>query len=139
MLLLTVEKVAYDAGGQRAVILLKHAPSERFLPILVGPLEGAAIAMAIEGFEPPRPQTHDLLKLILDRLGATVTGVLIDDVREDTFFAQITLTSGDQTVVEVDSRPSDAVALALRARAPIHALERVLDLAGVTVDPGQIH
>jgi bifunctional DNase/RNase len=138
MLDLTVDRVAYDASGQRAVVLLKHAATERFLPILVGPLEGAAIAMAIEGFDPPRPQTHDLLKLILDRLGAKVSGVLIDDVRDETFFAQITLTLGSETI-EVDSRPSDAIALALRAKAPIRALGRVLDVAGVTVDPGQVH
>jgi len=135
---LTVDKVAYDASEQRAIILLRHEESERYLPILVGPLEAAAIAMAVEGFEPPRPQTHDLLKLILDKLGATVTGILIDDVRDDTFFAQITLSYGGK-VIEVDSRPSDAMALALRSKAPIRALERVLDVAGVTADSGQVH
>jgi uncharacterized protein len=138
MVELTVERVAYDASEQRAIILLRHQDSDRYLPILVGPLEAAAIAMAIEGFEPPRPQTHDLLKLILDRLGATVTGVLIDDVRDDTFFAQISLATQGK-VIEVDSRPSDAMALALRYKAPIRALERVLDVAGVTADPGQVH
>lgn len=138
MVELTVDKVAYDASEQRAIILLRHEESERYLPILVGPLEAAAIAMAVEGFEPPRPQTHDLLKLILDKLGATVTGILIDDVRDDTFFAQITLSYGGK-VIEVDSRPSDAMALALRSKAPIRALERVLDVAGVTADSGQVH
>lgn len=71
-------------------------------------------------------------------MGYTITGILIDDVRDDTFFAQITLVSGE-TVVEVDSRPSDAIALALRAKAPITALERVLDLAGVTAEEGPVH
>jgi len=138
MVELTVDRVAYDTGQQRAIILLRHEESERYLPILVGPLEAAAIAMAIEGFEPPRPQTHDLLKLILDKLETTVTGILIDDVRDETFFAQISMSMGD-SVVEVDSRPSDAIALALRCKAPIRALERVLDVAGVTADQDQVH
>jgi uncharacterized protein len=138
MVELTVDRVAYDTQQQRAIVLLRHKESERYLPILVGPLEASAIAMAIEGFEPPRPQTHDLLKLILDRLGVKVSGILIDDVRDETFFAQISLTSGE-TVVEVDSRPSDAIALALRAEAPIKALERVLDVAGVSADQGPVH
>lgn len=135
---LTVDRIAYDTQQQRAIILLRHSESERYLPILVGQTEASAIALAIEGFDPPRPQTHDLFKLVLDRLGYTITGILIDDVRDDTFFAQITLTSGE-TVVEVDSRPSDAIALALRAKAPIKALERVLDVAGVSAEHGQVH
>ncbi len=138
MVELTVDRIAYDSQHQRAIILLRHKESERYLPILVGQLEAGAIAMAIEGFDPPRPQTHDLFKLVLDRLGYAISGILIDDVRDDTFFAQITMVSGE-TVVEVDSRPSDAIALALRAKAPIKALERVLDVAGVTPDEGQVH
>lgn len=135
----TVDRIAYDTQHQRAIILLKHAESERYLPIIVGPLEAGAIAMAVEGIEPPRPQTHDLFIQVLERLGVKVTGVLIDDVRDDTFFAQVSLLKDSSGVVEIDSRPSDAIALALRARAPITVLERVLDLAGVTADPGPVH
>lgn len=138
MVELTVDRVAYDTQHQRAIILLKHGESERYLPIIVGLLEAGAIAMVIEGVAPPRPQTHDLLKLVLDRLEVTVNEVLIDDVRDETFYAQISLTAGEK-VVEIDSRPSDAIALALRAKAPIRTMERVLDLAGVTADHGQVH
>jgi hypothetical protein len=94
--------------------------------------------LALQGVEPPRPQTHDLLKQILDRLGVSVAGVLIDDVRDETFFAQISL-STPNGLVEIDSRPSDAIALAVRAKAPIRALERVLDVAGVSADEGPVH
>jgi hypothetical protein len=138
MVELTVDRIAYDTHHQRAIILLKHADTERYLPIVVGPLEAGAIALAVEGLEAPRPQTHDLLKQILDRLEVAVNEVLIDDVRDETFFAQISLTSGGK-VVEIDSRPSDAIALALRAKVPIRTLERVLDLAGVTAEHGQVH
>ncbi|MDP2872805.1 MAG: bifunctional nuclease family protein [Bacillota bacterium] len=138
MIEVTVDRIAYDTQHQRAIVLLKHADSERYLPIIVGPLEAGAIAIAVEGIEPPRPQTHDLLKQILDRLNIKVAGVLIDDVRDETFFAQISLLDKDR-VVEIDSRPSDAIALALRARVPISVLERVLDLAGVAADAGPIH
>jgi len=138
MVELTVDRVAYDTHHQRAIILLKHGDSERYLPIIVGPLEAGAIAMAIEGVTPPRPQTHDLLKQVLDQLEVTVNEVLIDDVREETFYAQISLNAGGK-VVEIDSRPSDAIALALRAKVPIRTMERVLDLAGVTADHGQVH
>jgi uncharacterized protein len=138
MIEVTVDRIAYDTQNQRAIILLKHADSERYLPIIVGPLEAGAIAIAVEGIEPPRPQTHDLLKQVLDRLDVRVTGVLIDDVRDETFFAQISLMVEDR-LVEIDSRPSDAIALALRARVPISVLERVLDLAGVSADSGPVH
>ena len=138
MVELKVYRVAYDTEQQRAMVLLQHKDSERYLPILVGPLEAAAIAMVLEGLEPPRPQTHDLLKAILEKLSAEVTGILIDDVRDDTFFAQISIKTTDE-VIEIDSRPSDAIALALRAKVPIRALERVLDLAGVAADQGQVH
>ncbi len=138
MIEVTVDRIAYDTQHQRAIVLLKHADSERYLPIIVGPLEAGAIAIAVEGIEAPRPQTHDLLKQILDRLNIKVAGVLIDDVRDETFFAQISLLDKDR-VVEIDSRPSDAIALALRARVPISVLERVLDLAGVAADAGPIH
>jgi len=138
MVELIVDKVAYDTQHQRAIVVLRDSASLRYLPIIVGPTEASAIAMAIEGIEAPRPQTHDLLKQILDRLDVAVTGVLIDDVRDDTFFAQISMTRGE-SLYEVDSRPSDAIALALRAKVPIRALPRVLDLAGIPVEDEHVH
>ena len=138
MVELTVHRVAFDAQSNQAIVILRDSTGQRFLPIVVGPAEGTAIAMAVEGVEAPRPQTHDLVKLILDRLGVTVTGVLIDDMRDDTFLAQIAMRSGD-ALLEIDARPSDAIAIALRAQAPIRALAKVLDLAGIQADEGQVH
>jgi hypothetical protein len=138
MVELTVARVAYEAGSDHAVVLLHDSAGGRLLPILVGQAEGGAIALAMEGIEPPRPQTHDLLKQMLDRLGVSVASILIDDVRDETFFAQISLSTANG-LLEIDSRPSDAIALALRARAPIRALERVLEVAGVSADEGQVH
>ena len=138
MVELEVVRVAYEAGGDHAVVLLHDGAGGRVLPILVGQSEGGAIALALQGVEPPRPQTHDLLKQILDRLGVSVAGVLIDDVRDETFFAQISL-STPNGLLEIDSRPSDAIALAVRAKAPIRALERVLEVAGVSADEGPVH
>ncbi|HEY3314859.1 MAG TPA: bifunctional nuclease family protein [Bacillota bacterium] len=130
MIELKVERVGFDLENQQAVIILKSTQDDRLLPIWVGALEGNAVAMMVEGIEPPRPMTHDLLKNLLDLCGAAVTMVLIDDLRDGTFFAQITLKVGNETK-EIDSRPSDSVALALRAKAPIYASEMVLELAGV--------
>lgn len=138
MVELTVHRVAFDTQSNQAIVILSDPAGQRFLPIVVGPAEGTAIVMAVEGVEAPRPQTHDLLKLILDRLGVTVTGVLIDDMRDDTFLAQIAMRSGE-ALIEIDARPSDAIAVALRFKAPIRALAKVLDVAGVTPDEGQVH
>lgn len=137
MIDLSVARVVHDAEHQAVVVVLHDAAGGRFLPIMVGQAEGSAIAVALQGVEAPRPQTHDLFMQVLGRLGATLTGVLIDDVRDDTFLAQIALNTRDG-VIEVDARPSDAVALALRAKAPIRAMERVLDMAGVIPDEGPV-
>jgi len=125
-----VERVGFDLENQQAVIILKEVGSDRLLPIWVGALEGNAVAMVIEGIQAPRPMTHDLMKNLLDLLGVTVTMVIIDDLRDGTFFAQIAMKVGDETR-EIDARPSDAVALAIRAKAPIYASEMVLEMAGI--------
>lgn len=130
MIEVKVERVGFDLENQQAVIILKSTQDDRLLPIWVGAIEGNAVAMMLEGIEPPRPMTHDLMKSLLDLCGAAVTMVLIDDLRDGTFFAQMTLKIGNETK-EIDSRPSDSVALALRAKAPIYASEMVLELAGV--------
>jgi bifunctional DNase/RNase len=130
MKLMKVERIGIDVGSHQAVVLLRETEGDRVLPIWVGALEANAIAMSLENVSLPRPLTHDLTIAIIQLLGATVTSVLVDDVRDGTFFAQITLTQGD-TVKELDSRPSDAIALALRTGAPIYATEKVLAGAGV--------
>ncbi len=111
-------------------LLLKEVEGNRRLPILIGTFEAQAIALELENIHPPRPLTHDLLKILLDNLGATLINVVITELRDNTFFAKIVLEVSALTN-EIDCRPSDAIALALRANAPIFVSESVLDSAGV--------
>ena len=116
-----------STGGAYA-ILLKEMNGSRRLPIIIGAFEAQAIALEIEGIKPPRPLTHDLLKNFLDNVGATVIEVLIDELRENTFYAKIILEMSTLTN-EIDARPSDAIALAVRAQSPIYVSESVMDAA----------
>ena len=116
-----------STGGAYA-ILLREIGAARRLPIIIGAFEAQAIALEIEGIKPPRPLTHDLLKQLIDNLGATIIEVIIDELRENTFFAKIVLEVSGLTN-EVDARPSDAIALAVRARAPIYVSETVMEAA----------
>jgi bifunctional DNase/RNase len=116
-----------STGGAYA-ILLKEVNGFRRLPIIIGAFEAQAIALEIEGIKPPRPLTHDLLKQVIDNLGATVMEVLIDELKENTFYAKIILEVSTLTN-EIDSRPSDAIALAVRAQVPIYVAESVMKVA----------
>lgn len=116
-----------STGGAYA-ILLKEMNGSRRLPIIIGAFEAQAIALEIEGIKPPRPLTHDLLKNFLDNVGAVVVEVLIDELRENTFYAKIILEMSTLTN-EIDARPSDAIALAVRAQSPIYVTESVMDAA----------
>jgi hypothetical protein len=107
------------------VLLREQAGERRVLPIYIGPEEARAIALALEGVSTPRPMTHDLLSDMLGAVEVTVVSITVTDLRESTFFAEIELQSGERTV-RVSSRPSDAVALAVRVDAPIFASEEVL-------------
>jgi len=116
-----------STGGAYA-ILLKELEGHRRLPIIIGAFEAQAIALEMEGIKPPRPLTHDLLKQITDNLGAIVNEVIIDELKENTFFAKIILEVSGLTQ-EIDARPSDAIALAVRAEAPIYVAASVMDAA----------
>lgn len=116
-----------STGGAYA-ILLKEINGSRRLPIIIGAFEAQAIALEIEGIKPPRPLTHDLLKNIIDNMGAGIIEVLIDELRENTFYAKIILEVSALTN-EIDARPSDAIALAVRAQAPIYVSEIVMNSA----------
>lgn len=118
-----------SASGAYA-LLLKEVYGNRRLPILIGQFEAQAIALELENIHPPRPLTHDLLKLIIENLGGSVQEVVITELRENTFFAKIVLEVSSMTN-EIDSRPSDAIALAIRSNAPIFVSEAVMDLASV--------
>lgn len=130
--LVEVQSVLLDPRAGSPVLLLVDKQTSKVLPVWVGPNEAKSIAMELEGMSAPRPQTHDLLKRVLDLLDARLERVVITDLREDTYFAVLVLRSGSRRW-EVDSRPSDAVALALRCRSPIY-VSRVLQEKGAFVD-----
>ena len=119
-----------STGGAYA-ILLKEVNGNRRLPIIIGAFEAQAIALEIEGIKPPRPLTHDLLKNLIDNLGATVLEVVIDELKDNTFYAKIIIDVATLTN-EIDSRPSDAIALAVRTEVPIYVAESVLQTAAFT-------
>ena len=123
-----IKGLMLDPSSNIPIVILRDTESQLFLPIWIGVFEANAIALRIEGVEPPRPMTHDLLRLVLEQLGASVEKIVISDLRESTFFALIHLRQGGQSVA-VDARPSDAIALALRTEAPIYVLRSVLDTA----------
>jgi bifunctional DNase/RNase len=130
MIRVTVDSIRVSLLTQHRVVVLREADSRRYLPIWIGAFEADAIATALQGHEPQRPMTHDLLKTVFGELGATVSYILITDMQESTFFARIVVEQGNHTI-EIDSRPSDAVALAVRVEAPIFVEEHVFDQAGV--------
>lgn len=117
-----------DPSSNVPIVILRDNQSQLFLPIWIGVYEANAIALKIEGVEPPRPMTHDLLRLVLDRLEARVEKIVISDLQESTFFAVIHVEHAGKSL-GIDARPSDAIALALRTEAPIFVLQSVLDKA----------
>ena len=117
--------VSYDMVGKQPIVLLKTADGKRFLPIWIGPNEASAIMTKLQGGEPPRPMTHDLLQSIVEELGGAVVRIAVTELRENTFYALITLRCNGREV-EIDSRPSDAIALAVRVDAPIFAADDVI-------------
>ncbi len=125
--------ISFDVIGKQPIILLKTADANKFLPIWIGHQEAAAILMRLQGTELPRPMTHDLMTSIISQLDAEVLRVTVTELRENTFYALLTLRlAGDE--VEVDSRPSDALALAVRTNAPIFAAERLIEDNAVEFD-----
>jgi bifunctional DNase/RNase len=121
----SVKSVLPDPSTESQIVLLEEEGTARTLPIWVGMIEGNAIRVAVERSASPRPLTHDLLQHILDRLRATVKRVVVHDVRDNTFYAAIDLAVDDREIT-LDARPSDAIALALRARVPIYARRELL-------------
>lgn len=119
------------ATGGAFILLLKEIYGNRRLPIIIGQFEAQAIGYELEGMKPPRPMTHDLLKTMIENLGATVTEVVINLLKDNTFYAKIVLDISSLTN-EIDARPSDAIALALRVNAPIYVSEEVMAKAGFT-------
>jgi bifunctional DNase/RNase len=134
MIEMTIKGLTVDPITNMPIVILKDKEGKRALPIWVGVFEANAIALQIENIETPRPMTHDLLRNIITDLDGSVDRVVVNDLKDNTFYAVIHLTVRGERVA-VDSRPSDAIALALRTRAPILVEESVIDNAK-TVDFG---
>jgi hypothetical protein len=128
---MTVRGIALDPITNMPIIILKDTDEKKALPIWVGIFEANAIALELEKVSTPRPMTHDLIKNILDGLGINVRQVVVNDLKDNTFFAVIEL-NANSSVVNIDSRPSDAIALALRVNAPIYVTEKVVAQAKQT-------
>jgi len=127
---MVVERVGVMEIDYQPVIILKEKGGELYLPIWIGPLEANAISVVLEGIEMPRPLTPDLLCSILDRMGVSVDYIVINDLKNNTFYANISA-NANWVQMEIDARPSDAIAIALRVRAPIYVEKSVLDKAGI--------
>src|SRR5579883_2246468 len=136
MIEMTVESVRINLQTSQRVVILKATKQERYLFIWIAHAEAYAIAIELQGTSSPRPLTHDLLKNVIGDLGAKIESIVISDLIEDIFYARIVL-DVDGRHVEIDSRPSDAIALAVRAKTPIFVEESVLERAGVALETNE--
>jgi bifunctional DNase/RNase len=127
--------VSFDMVGKQPIVLLKTIDDNRYLPIWIGHPEAAAILMKLQGADTPRPMTHDLMVDMLDQVETKVERISVNELRDNTFFATITL-SVSGTEIEIDSRPSDALALAVRVQAPIFVAEDVIEESSIEFDQG---
>ena len=132
---MTLYGVSFEPIGKQPIVLLKTVDEDRFLPIWIGHPEAAAILMKLQGASPPRPMTHDLLTEVVSELKAEVVRVTVTELRENTYFAKITIIQDGQEL-EIDSRPSDAIALAVRCEAQIFAADDVVDESGIEFQGG---
>ncbi len=134
MIELEVYSVLYSLLSRHRIVLLREASGERFLPIWIGQHESEAIAMRLQGASVPRPMTHDLLNSAIGELGGALQYILVSDLSNGTFFAQLAIEQNGQMRM-IDSRPSDAIALAVRAQVAIYSEDQVLDQAGILPSP----
>ncbi|MEO6912998.1 MAG: bifunctional nuclease family protein [Candidatus Baltobacteraceae bacterium] len=120
-----VDKLGIDLLTHDPVVILKDLEGTRFLPILIGPFEATSIALALEGAPVPRPLSHDLMRAILEQLSVRLEQVVIHDIKEATFFAKLVIRINGE-LQEIDARPSDGIALALRMQAPIYVTDKIV-------------
>ncbi len=133
MIELVLSRIKIDENRNEQIIVLKEKEGSRLLPVVIGIAEVNAIKLKLSGIEPPRPLTHDLLLSMIKSLGAQLKEIVIDRLENNTFYAKVVLSrNGAGEEVRVDARPSDSVAMALRAGAPIFVAEEVLDQAGIS-------
>jgi uncharacterized protein len=138
MIEMVIYGVSFDLVGKQPIVLLKTADGNKFLPIWIGHPEAAAILMKLQGASTPRPMTHDLVTDMLEQLDAQVTRITVTELKENTFYASITVAQNGSEV-EIDSRPSDAIALAVRAEAPIYANERVIEESAIEFEGEEVN
>jgi bifunctional DNase/RNase len=131
MIKIRVQSLGLDQGTRSPVVILQEEGGERVLPIWIGPAEASAIAMELAGMKFPRPLTHDLFPLLIRGLGGTLTRVLITRVQDNTYFAELVITRGDE-VFTVDARPSDSIAIALRTEAQLYTTDDLLTATTIT-------
>jgi bifunctional DNase/RNase len=134
MVEVTIDSVRVSLMSQHRIVVLKEAGSSRYLPIWIGPFEADAITIELQNVEVARPLTHDLLKSTIEKLGAEIVQVSITELKNDTFYAEVGL-QVDGRRLEIDSRPSDAIALAVRSQVPVYVAEEVMDQAAITPEP----
>lgn len=133
MIEVVIDSIRVSLMSQHRIVVLKESSSERYLPIWIGPFEADAITIELQEMPPPRPMTHDLLKSVIRELGGRVVHVLISDLRNDVYYARIVIeVNGKQ--IEIDSRSSDAIALAVRVKAPIFVADTVMAKAAIEPD-----
>ncbi|MBI2955244.1 MAG: bifunctional nuclease family protein [Chloroflexi bacterium] len=137
MIEMVVESVRVNLQTYQRVVVLKEKSADRYLPIWIGSNEADAIVIQLQNVPVPRPQTHDLLKSVILELGATLSKIVVTDLADDVFYARILIDLGGKHV-EVDSRPSDAIALAVRLKAPIFVEDVVLEKAAITLDADSV-
>lgn len=135
MIEVVIDSVRASLMTPHRMVILREADQDRYLPIWIGTYEAEAITIELLGRTAPRPLTHDLLKSVIGAVGGRVSHVLVNDLRDDTFFARIIMDVNGEKV-EVDSRPSDAIALAVRVKVPIFVDDSVMDRAGVIPEEG---
>ena len=129
MIEVELSKIRIDERREEQVIVLRERNGERSLPIIISIFEASAIKLEISGMKPPRPLTHDLLHRTIKNMGGSVEKVVVTELKDNTFFARIVIKNSDGQAVEVDARPSDSIALAVRAKVPIYVNEEVLKQA----------
>lgn len=133
MIEVIIDSIRVSLMSQHRVVVLKDVNNERYLPIWIGPCEAEAITVKLQDMPTPRPLTHDLIKAVIREMGGRVVHILISDLRQDVYYARIVIdVAGEQ--IEIDSRPSDAIALAVRVSAPIFVSETVMDRAATEPD-----
>ncbi len=130
MIKVTVDSVKVSMLSQHRVVVLKQEDEERYLPIWIGPFEADAITIGLQNVQMTRPLTHDLLKAVIDRMDASVSHIHVNDLKNDTFYAEIVVEQNGRKL-NIDSRPSDAIALAVRMGVPIFVADEVMDRAAI--------